>query len=198
MAAKLFDDILLKGIRAGQMPARTSTAREWFREKAKDLGKVSETRILRDDTARLKNRSAIGRMYFFMYDAKHKKDLPYYDTFPLIFPVDRTENGFYGINMHYLPLELRARLMDSLYDISNNNRYDETTKLKLSYGLLKGAEKFKLFKPTFKRYLSSHVRSRFVEVYPSEWDIALFLQTEQFVGASKTKVWADSKRIIKG
>jgi hypothetical protein len=196
--ARIFDDILVQGIRAGQMPARSSSAREWFREKAKSAGKVSEQKILRGDTGRLKNRTTIGKMFFFMYDAKHKATLPYYDKFPLIFPVDRVQGGFYGLNFHYLPLKLRAQLMDALYDITNNERYDESTKLKLSYGVLKGAEKFKLFQPTFKRYLSSQVRSRFVEVYPSEWDIALWLNSEQFVGASKTKVWADSRKIIRG
>lgn len=198
MASKIFDEVLAKGIRAGQLPARSSTAREWFRDKAKSLGKISETRLLRSDTDRLKNRNAIGKMYFFVYDAKHKATLPYYDKFPLIFPVDRVQGGFYGINMHYLPLQLRAQLMDALYDITNNNRYDESTKLKLSYGVLKGAEKFRFFQPTFKRYLNSQVRSRFVQIEPSEWDIALFLQSEQFVGASKTKVWADSRKIIRG
>jgi len=198
MPAKIFDQLLVKGIKSGQMPARSSTAREWFRDKAQSLGKVSESSILRDSNERLKNRTAIGRMYFFVYDAKHKATLPYYDKFPLIFPVDRTPNGFTGLNFHYLPLQLRAQLMDALYDITNNDRYDETTKLKMSYGVLKGAEKFSLFKPTFKRYLTSHVRSRFVQIEPAEWDIALWLQTEQFIGASKTKVWADSKKIIKG
>jgi hypothetical protein len=88
--------------------------------------------------------------------------------------------------------------MDALYDITSNERYDESTKLKLSYGVLKGAEKFKLFKPTFKRYLTTQLRSRFVEISPAEWDIALFLNSEQFIGASKTKVWADSRKIIRG
>ena len=196
--AKIFDEVLAKGIRAGQLPARSSTAREWFRDKAKSLGKVSDRKILTDDTDRLRNRTTIGKMYFFVYDAKHKATLPYYDKFPLIFPVDRVQGGFTGLNFHYLPLQLRAQLMDALYDITNNNRYDESTKLKLSYSVLKGAEKFKLFQPTFKRYLNSQVRSRFVLIEPSEWDIALFLNSEQFVGASKTKVWADSRKIIRG
>jgi hypothetical protein len=196
MAARLFDDLLVKGIKSGQMPARTSTAREWFREKAKGLGKVSESSILRDNTDRLKNRTTVGKMYFFLYDAKHKDTLPYYDKFPLIFPVDRLKDGFTGVNFHYLPLQLRAQLMDALYDITNNTRYDESTKLRLSYSVLKGAEKFKLFRPTFKRYLTSQVRSRFIQIEPAEWDIALWLQTEMFIGASKTKVWADSKKII--
>ena len=196
--ARLFDEILAKGIRAGQLPARSSTAREWFRDKAKSLGKVSETRVLRDDTDRLKNRTAIGKMYFFVYDAKHKDTLPYYDKFPLIFMVGPAKNGFFGVNTHYLPLKLRAQLMDGLYDITNNNRYDETTKLRLSYGLLKSTENLSLFKPCFKHYLRSQVRSRFVQIEPSEWDIALWLQSEQFQGASKTKVWADSRKIIRG
>lgn len=196
--AALFDEILAKGIRAGQLPARSSTAREWFRDKAKELGKVSESQILRDDTDRLKSRSAIGKMYFFVYDAKHKKTLPYYDRFPLIFMVGPAKNGFFGVNAHYLPLNLRARLMDGLYDITNNKRYDESTKLRLSYGLLKSTENLSLYKPCFKHYLKSQVRSRFVLIEPSEWDIALFLQVEQFQGASKTKVWADSKKIIRG
>jgi hypothetical protein len=196
--AKLFDDILLKGIKSGQMPARSSTARQWFRDKASSLGKVSESNILRDDKSRLKNTSVVGNMYFFMYDPKHKKTLPYYDSFPLIFPVDKTQDGFYGLNFHYLPLPLRAQLMDQLYTVASNDKYDDTTKLKLSYGILKGAEKFSMFKPTFKRYLTAHVRSRFVKIHPTEWDIALFLGAEQFVGASKTKVWAESRKIIKG
>jgi len=153
MAAKLFDEILAKGIRAGQLPARSSTAREWFRDKAQGLGKVSESNILRDSTDRLKNRATIGKMYFFMYDAKYKDTLPYYDKFPLIFPIDRTPNGFTGINFHYLPLPLRAQLMDALYDITNNDRYDETTKLKMSYSVLKGAEKFKLVQTNIQALL---------------------------------------------
>lgn len=196
--AAIFDEILLKGIRSGQVPARSSTARQWFREKAKDAGKVTESQILRGDKDRLKNRTAVGSMYFFTYDAKHKKTMPYFDRFPLIFPVGPAVGGFYGLNMHYLPLPLRAQLMDALYEVTNNNKYDETTKLKISYGILKSAENMNMFKPTFKRYLSSHVRSRFVKVHPSEWDIALWLNSDQFEGASKASVWADSKKIIAG
>jgi hypothetical protein len=198
MAAKLFDTILAQGIRAGQLPARSSTARQWFREKAKSLGKVSDRQILTDDTDRLKNRTAVGKMYFFVYDAKHKATLPYYDKFPLIFMVGPAKNGFFGVNTHYLPFKLRAQLMDGLHDITNNNRYDETSKLRLSYSLLKSTENLSLFRPCFKYYLRSQVRSRFVLIEPSEWDIALWLQVEQFQGASKTKVWADSRKIIRG
>ena len=135
-------------------------------------------------------------MYFFSYDPKYKATLPYYDRFPLIFKVGQYRGGFEGINMHYLPYRLRARLMDALYETSNNKRYDETTRLRITYDLLKAATKYKEFKPTYKKYLNQHVRSRFVEIGATEWDIALFLPVERFEKASKTAVWRDSRNAI--
>jgi hypothetical protein len=35
-------------------------------------------------------------------------------------------------------------------------------------------------------------------VYPSEWDIALFLPTERFEKATTSQVWADSKKKVRG
>ena len=195
MASK-FDEILAQGVRAGQIPARTQGARDWFRDKARGTSATPEA-IVRGEKARYKNRISMGKMYLFNYDPKTKATLPYYDRYPLIFPVQGAPGGFYGINMHYLPYVLRARLMDALYDLSSNQRYDERTKLKLSYDVLKGATKYKAFKPTFKRYLSSQVRSRFIEINSSEWDIALFLPLESFAKVSKGKVWADSRKMAK-
>lgn len=195
MASK-FDEILAQGVRAGQIPARTQGARDWFRNKARSTSATPEA-IVRGEKARYKNRISMGKMYLFNYDPKTKATLPYYDRYPLIFPVQGAPGGFYGINMHYLPYVLRARLMDALYDLSSNQRYDERTKLRLSYDILKGAAKYKAFKPTFKRYLSSHVRSRFIEINSSEWDIALFLPLESFAKASKGSVWADSRKMAK-
>ena len=133
----------------------------------------------------------------FYYDAKHKDTLPYFDRFPMIFPFKKVDGGFLGINLHYLPLLYRAKLMDSLYELTSNDRYDETTKLRLSYKLLESASKYKYFKPTVKHYLTDHVRSRFLYVYPSEWDIALFLPLERFQGATKQVVWSESRKAIK-
>jgi hypothetical protein len=193
MASK-FDEILAQGIRAGQVPARTQGARDWFRDKARGTSATPES-VVRGEKARYKNRVSMGKMYLFNYDPKTKAELPYYDRYPLIFPVQGAPGGFYGINMHYLPYRLRAQLMDALYELSSNKRYDENTKLRLSYEVLKGASKYKFFKPTFKRYLSNHVRSRFIEIASSEWDIALFLPLESFAKSSKTSVWADSRRM---
>lgn len=199
--AQIFDDILLKGIRAGQMPARNSTARIWYREKAKEVGKVNETAFFKSASSdRFKNTGQfkIGSLYMFYYDPKHKDTLPYYDRVPLIFPINRAQGGFLGMNFHYLPLKLRAKLMDSLYDVASNDRYDESTKLNISYRILSSASQYREFKPTVKHYLFSHVRSKLLYVNPSEWDMALFLNIAKFEKATQTQVWEDSKKIIRG
>ena len=108
----------------------------------------------------------------------------------------RQPGGFEGLNLHYLPHVLRARLMDALYTTATNKRYDASTKLGISYGLLRSAAKYKEFKPTYKKYLTKHVRSRFIKINASEWDIALFLPVERFEKASKSKVWGESRRAI--
>jgi hypothetical protein len=194
--AVLFDEILSKGIRAGKIPAKEQQSRTWYRDTASKFKTVNEKSLMRGDTDRIRSQPTIGHMYMFYYDAKHKETLPYFDRFPMIFPYKKVRGGFMGINLHYLPHILRAKLMDSLYDISSNDKYDETTKLRLSYDVLSGAAKYKWFKPCIKHYLTSQVRSRFLYVYPAEWDIALFLPLERFQGASKSTVWADSKKLI--
>lgn len=209
----VFSDLLAKGIRQGQVPARTDAAREWYRKQAKGIAKSGSKAGVSGDAliqtagreqgrAKSINRSTsprfYGEMYTFEYDPKLKGKLPYYDMFPLIFPINKAKGGFLGINFHYLPPTMRAQLMDALYTITNNKSYDESTRLKISYDVLNRASKFRFFKPAIKHYLTTNVRSRLVYINPAEWDIALFLPTARFVGASKQKVYADSRKIIRG
>jgi hypothetical protein len=196
--ATVFDTIITQGVRSGQIPARTQDARDWFRETARKIARINERELMRGDTARLVTTPIVGQMYMYYYDPKHKETLAYYDRFPLVFPFRKVRGGFYGLNMHYLPPQLRARLMDGLYDYANNTRYDESTKIKMNYSLLQSVSKLKFFEPCVKMYLDEHVRSRFMYIYPSEWDVALFLPTERFTKVTKTQVWAESKKMVRG
>ena len=85
-----------------------------------------------------------------------------------------------GINLHYLPLEPRAALMDALYTLSSDNSYDDKTRLRISYEILKVASRFSMFRPCIKKYLFNHLQSPLYEVKSYEWDIALFLPVEMF------------------
>lgn len=175
---------------------RRQEAREWFRRAAAEVTNVDATRFMnRAEQSRRQafiSKTEIGQMFMFWYDAKLKNELPFWDRLPLIFPIEIYKDGFLGINLHYLPLNLRAKLMDALYTAMNNQRLDRTTRLLISYRILKQASKYRYFKPCIKRYLSSHVQSRFIRIEPTEWDMALMLPTERFVKARKQRVWQDS------
>lgn len=140
-------------------------------------------------------RPEIGRLYMYVYDPKHKKTLPYYDVFPLTFIMDIYTDGFLGMNMHYLPPLLRAKLMEELlkHKKQQTRRGKKEEYLNISYAILKAASANKYFKPTIKRYLTDHVRSPFAEVLEPQWENAVFLPTEQFRKKSRSEVWIDSR-----
>lgn len=191
MTAYVFDSLLTRGMQAGKVPARTQDARDWYRNTAAKF-QVAPSVLMRENASKFTNFTKPGSMLLFNYDPKHKNDLPYYDTFPLIFVVGPAEGGFYGINMHYLPLRQRAILMDALYNTITNKRFDDSTRLKISYQILKSAATYKFFKPCFKHYLDKHIKSRKLLIDSVEWDMALFLPLQRFKKASTTRVYTDS------
>ena len=178
---------------------KPTDSRAWMRDTASKIKFVNRNRLL-DDPNNVVNsldKDSIGKMYTFFYDPKNKDTLPYYDQFPLIFMIGpKGSTGFLGINLHYLPPALRAKLMDSLYDTINNKRYDETTKLRINYQILSSASRFRYFKPCVKHYLSEHVQSNFLNIEPRFWDAALMLPTEKFRKATAETVWNDSRSLI--
>lgn len=191
----IFTDILKQGSSRSFVAGKTDDAIRWYRNTAKMFSSVSRDRLLREKS-QIRTSIEPGSMYMFAYEAKHKDTLPYYDAFPVIFPVRLLDDGFLGLNFHYLQPRLRAMLMDSLYTLNTDPKMTQKSKIQLSYQLLRSASQFKHFQPCLKRYLYSQFRSRFVYVDPDTWDIALFLPTEQFRGATNAQVWSDTRKAI--
>lgn len=147
---------------------------------------------MKDSANEFVTRLTPGEMYMYYYDAKYKDTLPFWDRFPLIFPFRVKKDRFWALNLHYLPPQLRAAMMDSLYDFKTNDRYDESTKLKFSWKALNAMSGNKYFAPCVKQYLLSHVQSKFVKIPSESWDTALFLPTEKF-SIPKSTVWSSSR-----
>ena len=61
---------------------------EWYKDKIKEFGTPGAMDLIRD--GKRDSRPFYGRLNMFIYDPKFKKKLPYYDTFPLVLPL---ENG---------------------------------------------------------------------------------------------------------
>ena len=151
---------------------------QWYRNRIKELGTPSQAQLIRD--GKITGRVNFGALNMFIYDPKLKNKLPYYDTFPLVLPIERYRDGFLGINFHYLPYALRARLISRLDPNAN-------------YSALKNV---RLVKPTLKRYLNSNVRSRFRKLEEEDFMTAIMLPVQRFRKSSASKVWSDSRKVI--
>lgn len=189
-----FSTILARGRILGHAPGKNKESREWFREKGKTLRAGADYLIAEAPKGRTNDKKPRhGRMFLFKYDAKHKATLPYWDSYPLVIPIEEYDDGFLAINLHYAPPIFRAKIMDALYEITNNKKYDQTTKIRLTYSLMKSTSKFKPLGPCIKRYLYTHVRSSFMEIYAPEWDAVLMMPLAKWNNASARVVYSDYK-----
>lgn len=193
--SNIFQRLELQAFRAGITP-RTKESRDWFRSKIKNMRSIKREALMKEDPLKQTSQEIVGGMYMFFYDPKHKDTLPYYDAFPLVIVVGPAEGGFYGLNLHYLPPILRAKMLDALMDITTNTKFNDSTRFKMSYELLVKTSKLKYFEPCFKHYLNEHVKSKFAMVPAPEWEIATFLPTADFRKANSKKVYYDSKKMI--
>ena len=164
---------------------------EWYKDKIREFGKPGALDLIRD--GKRSGRPFYGRLNMFFYDPKHKKKLPYYDTFPLVLPIERYPDGFLGINFHYLPIPLRIRLLDRLVDFSNDTDFDKQTRLIVEYQTVK---KIRLVKPTIHKYLAGQVKSQFRRIDADEFMIATLLPVQRFKKAAANEVWKDSRGMV--
>ena len=163
----------------------------WFRKKIREFGSPTSAELIRE--GKRSNNPLFGRLNMFFYSPKYKDKLPYYDRFPLVLPLEKNRGGFMGINMHYLPIPLRAELLDKLYEFSNNDKFDNTTKLTATYNKVKNID---LVRPTLHRYLYNFVESQFRRIDANEFIVATLLPVQRFKKATDRKVWKDSREMI--
>ena len=164
---------------------------EWYRDKIKEFGKPKALDLIRD--GKQSKTPFGGVLNMFVYAPKFARKLPYYDTFPLVLPIESYSDGFLGINLHYLPIPLRIRLLDRLNDFSNNTKFDESTRLAVDYSKLKNIN---LIKPTLKRYLAGRVKTQFRRIDADEFTVAALLPVARFKKASASEVYKDSRAMI--
>ena len=177
----IFNDIRAR--KSGEEPF------QWYRNRIRELGTPSQSELLRD--GKLTGRVNFGRLNMYVYDPKYKDKLPYYDVFPLVLPIGGIPGGFLGINFHYLPYALRARLLDRLEKFTKGSKDD--ARILASYSGLKNVG---LVKPTLKRYLNTKVRSRFRRIDSEDFLTALMLPVQRFRKSNVNKVWSDSRKMI--
>ena len=107
-------------------------------------------------------------------------------------------------------LPLRRTMINKRYDVACTHgirkRWDTIVKSNSSVNLSIAEKLFghsstipldhRYFKPTLKRYLATHVQSRFLNIKPDEWETAIFLPVERFVKKNKKAVWKLSRELL--
>ena len=163
----------------------------WYRDKIREFGKPAPLDLIRD--GRRTAKVSAFNLNMFVYDPKYKKTLPYYDTFPLVLPLERYNDGFLGLNFHYLPIPLRVRLLDKINTIPEDNQYNDGEQLRVNYAR---ARTIPMAKAVIKRYLYSHLKSQIRVVTPDEWVIAVLLPVQRFKKASTSRVYNETKKMF--
>lgn len=174
-------------------PASVRKSQAWYQQQIKNLGGLQ-----RNVTQSMRTGDAFiipGGLYLFKYDPKNKDTLPYYDTMPLVLPFKTAPGGFLGINLHYLPYGLRFKLMGALLSLVRDIS-DPKSRAQVSWNILNNSTKFPGVNACVKHYLSSHVRSQFLNIDNDQWIAASLMPLENFTGATKSKVFSDSREII--
>ena len=175
----------------GSRQRNTQRSLKWFSQYIpRSYNRVRMAQMMRDrdmwsDTIRP------GDMYLAVYDPIHKDTLPYYDEFPLLMPWDmwKGENELtyiISINLHFLPPALRFAAMKVLLTKRNEKRYRQSTKLKISWSVLKSMSNSKLFEHCVRVYRMDHFRSKFIKIPPQSWELVVFLPLARIKG-DKTK-----------
>lgn len=171
-----------------------TAAINWYKQQVSKI-QVGRMQLLSDNQIYQRAKPGVGHFCFFFYSAKGYREgtLPYYDTSPMSLILGQSGNIVSGLNWHYLPLNLRVQLFQTLLAIEGGPLSDKR-KFTATYESIKAMTN--LYKPCYKNYLLSNIKSQAVWVPMDSALIATFLPVANFKGASQAKVYADSRKLI--
>lgn len=178
------------------LPQVVQKSKTWFQQQALLLSKqnIQPLKLIRSSPEKNVMKIIPGDLVLFMYDAKTQDKLQYWDMFPLVFPFRKLTDGFIGLNLHYLPYYMRARLLDRLMDFSTNQLMNENTRLRYKWSTISSVARYAAAFPCVHRYLLPHIQTPLKKIDSQDWTTALMLPVERFIGASKQRVWSESMR----
>ena len=171
----------------------------WYRQKVQELlPRPMVRQMIREGykEGKVSVRPNFGTMNLFYYRPKTPQRLKYFDIFPLVIPMGRRlNNGFVGINFHYLSVPQRWALLERLQAFQTSSLLDAFDAeegagdvVSLFWSQIK---KVRGVKPIVRRYLTEYMMSRFLRIEISEMLIAASLPVERFYEGT----WSKRKRV---
>jgi len=179
------------------LSANTKASQEWFLEKVEEMADMKTSRQQLKQHYPIAKRQIIGQMFMFFYSPLTKNQLPYYDRFPLIILLEAQKDTFMGLNLHYLPIDLRQELYYRLLPRATTTEFNNFTRLRIDYSFLKSRRSLKAFKPCVKRYRYDQMIGKMANVPANEWELTMHLPLALFRKASLERVYKDSREIAR-
>jgi len=179
----------LENLKPEEVGTHTQLSLEWFRTNIRRIfDRRNNEKVYLDGTK--VGEIQEGNMYMMFYNAKTKKKLPWYDRFPLVIPFDKrsVENGFYGINLHYIPPLYRQNLLEEMY------KYSKGEGVEIDYQYFRSVSRLRPAIPCVKRYLWSRIKRVPLQVQKEYWDVAAMLPTANFGNVNTNTVYANSRK----
>lgn len=163
----------------------------WYKDQIRQLGlnTIDTQRLMKE--GKLTSRALPGFMYLFKYDPKDK-NIPYYDMFPLVIPFRRVNEGFIGINFHYLPFPIRLNILKEFEKYASDKNLNERTRVRLNYRLIERSRVFRFVNPAIRRYSNQQLRTRFLTIPFNDWQVASQLPVQKFRKATMETAIRDS------
>lgn len=188
----------------------------WFLSKLKQTSDPKDVQkgdiSKKEDTKKIR----MFNLYTCIYkDPKTKDDLPYFDAFPLFFPIQFTQGSegvlMHAINIHYLEPKLRKRFLKEieiiLRKVAQNQKYDPNNledyphqnitkvvgrymnKVYQSGGGSAGAH----IRSAYRSYFLSRIGSKMKKIPLDEWTQAGDLYLPVFRKQSASYIYGDVK-----
>ena len=187
--AKTIDEYLNEITTLAVDTGREQLSQRWYRDRVREVvpRTLTDSNIVSSiRQGESTTRPTFGLMNLMMYDPKLKESLPYYDTFPLVIPIKRYSDGFLGLNFHYLSVPMRLQLLEKIMPFAAEGRIIGWNKV----------AKLRQVKPCVKRYLATHVITRFLKIEEEQMQLAAMLPVQRFRKASARQVHIKSRGMI--
>lgn len=173
---------------------------DWMKDKSQAIS----ANAIKEVATKTEKMARWGHIYQFVYDAKTKSKLKYYDAFPMSIVIEKYRNGFLGLNLHYLPIAMRFMFMNKLWEFvssENMNTFDEDTRFILRYKMLASIAGKKYYRPCLKRYLYTQMKTPLYHIPANQWTFAMILPSSRFFDKTGSlvplrDVHADSRNTI--
>ena len=137
-------------------------------------------------------KSGIKPGYFFLYnyDSKLYEEgkLPFFDAKPMILCLSATPTHVLGINVHYIPIRERKRIVAKLKSLYPEQWGTNKRLPNISWGMV--SHELQHAQYMLKLYLRDRI-DEVVKIKPQDMENVLNVDLSDFVGIDATKVWRE-------